>query len=119
MQPEGGENWLLGVIRRYHRMSENEGRVGIQALATKAVSLDLQVRRTTTSYAAAAGTPGLMLLDGNEPDEFRVILPPMTFDPRESMEYLRDGRRYLLTPVSLIEQTADYELVRYRRSALG
>jgi hypothetical protein len=35
------------------------------------------------------------------------------------MEYLRDGRRYMLTPVALIEKTAEYELVRYRQSALG
>jgi hypothetical protein len=60
-----------------------------------------------------------MLLDGNDPDEFRVILPPASFDPRESMEYVRDGCRFLLTPVSLIEQTVDYELVCYRQTALG
>lgn len=118
MQPEGGENWLLGVIRRYHRESESEARVGIQALATKAISIELRAR-TASSYAAAAGTPALMLLDGNEPDELRVVLPPASFDPRESMEYVRDGQRFLLTPVTLIEQTADYELVRYRQRALG
>jgi hypothetical protein len=60
-----------------------------------------------------------MLLDGNEADEFRVILPPMTFDLRESLEYVRAGQRFLLTPIALSEQTADYELARYRRSSLG
>lgn len=114
MQPEGGENWLLGVIRRYHRESENEARVGIQALATKAISVELRARRAS-SYAAAAGIPALMLQDGNAADELRVILPPATFDPREGMEYLSEGRRFLLSPVALIEQTADYELVRYRQ----
>ena len=58
-------------------------------------------------------------LDGNEAGEFRVVLPSMTFDLRESLEYVRDGQRYLLTPVSLSEQAADFELARYRRSALG
>ncbi|AXS81389.1 hypothetical protein HYN24_02535 [Dechloromonas sp. HYN0024] len=119
MQPEGGSNWLLGVVRRYHRMSENDARVGIQALATKAVALELRGRNTTASYMAAAGTsPALMLLDGNEPDEFRVILPPTTFDQRESLEYVRDGQRFQLNPVALVEQTADYELARYRRTAV-
>jgi hypothetical protein len=118
IQPEGGENWLLGVVRRYHRQAQNEARAGIQALATKVNAIELRSRKAS-SYAAAAGTPALMLLDGNEPDEFRVALPPASFNPREEMEYLREGRRFMLTPVALIEKTAEYELVRYRQSALG
>ena len=118
MQPEGGENWLLGVIRRYHREGQIEARAGIQALATKVIAIELRARKTS-SYAAAAGTPALMLLDGNETNEFRVVLPPANFNPREEMEYLRDGRRYMLTPVALIEKTGDYELVRYRQSEIG
>jgi hypothetical protein len=69
--------------------------------------------------AVAGATPALMLLDGNEPDEFRIILPPATFDPRNNMEYARGGQRFQLAPIALIEQTADYELARYRRSQLG
>lgn len=118
MQPAGGDNWLLGIVRRYHRLSEKDARVGIQALATKAQAIEMQVR-AVSRYAAAAGTPTLMLLDGNEAGEFRVILPPMTFDPRESLEYVRDGQRFVLTPIALSEQTADYELARYRRSPSG
>lgn len=118
MQPEGGENWLVGVIRRYHRETENEARVGIQALARQAVSIELGVRGAS-SYAAAAGVPALILLDGNASGEVRVILPLATFDPRESMEYVRDGRRFVLSPITSIETTADFELVRYRQGALA
>ena len=119
MQPEGGDNWLLGVIRRYQRLSEKDARVGIQALATKAMAIEIRSRGTSIYMAVAGATPALMLLDGNEPDEFRVILPPMTFDPRNSMEYAQGGQRFELTPITLIEQTADYELARYRRSLIG
>jgi hypothetical protein len=119
MQPEGGENWLLGVIRRFHRTSEKDARVGIQALATKAISIEARSRGTSIYMAAAGPTPALLLLEGNEPNEFRVVLPPATFDLRESMEYVRDGQRFVLTPVALIEQSADYELARYRRSSLS
>ena len=118
MQPEGGENWLLGIIRRYHRLSEKDARVGIQSLAKKALAIEVQVK-SVSSYAKAAGMPALMLLDGNEAGEFRAVLPPMTFDTRESLEYVRDGQRFQLTPVALSEQTADYELARYRQSSLG
>jgi hypothetical protein len=118
MQPQGGDNWLLGVVRRYHRMSESDARVGIQALATKAIALELRGRNASSYMAAAGASPALLLLDGNEPNEFRVILSPTTFDPRENLEYSRDGKRFQLTPVALIEQTADFELARYRQSVL-
>jgi hypothetical protein len=118
MQPEGGDNWLVGVVRRYHRESESDARVGIQVLARQAVSAELRVR-TASSYASAAGVPALILLDGNPADELRVVLPPITFDPRESLEYARDGRRFLLSPVALLDQTADYEVARYRQSVVS
>jgi hypothetical protein len=118
MQPEGGDNWLVGVIRRCHRETENDARVGIQVLARQAVSVELRIR-SASSYAAAAGVPALLLQDGNAPDELRVVLPPATFDQRESLEYAEGGRRVSLTPLALIEQTSDYEVGRYRRSVAG
>ncbi|HSG23005.1 MAG TPA: hypothetical protein VLA64_08620, partial [Azonexus sp.] len=116
MQPEGGENWLLGVVRRYHRLTDNEAHVGIETLARQAISAELKVR-TASSYASVAGTPALLILDGNLQGEVRVVLPLSSFDLRESLEYTRDGRRQVLTPVALLEQTSDFELARYRLSA--
>lgn len=118
MQPEGGENWLVGVIRRCHRETESDARVGIQVLARQVVSAELRVR-AASSYAAVAGVPALLLLDSNPADELRVVLPPSTFDLRESLEYASDGRRFLLSPVALVEQTGDYEIARYRQSVVG
>lgn len=118
MQPEGGENWLLGIVRRYRRENGIEARVGIETLARRIFSVELKPC-TASSYAAAAGVPGLLLLDGNEADELRVVLPFATFDLLESLEYTADGQRCILEPVALVEQTTDYELARYRRSATG
>lgn len=113
MQPEGGENWLLGIVRRYHRANDQEARVGIEALARHATALELRPR-TASSYGAAAGIPAVLIDDGNEPGEIRVVLPVATFDLRESLEFVRDGKRMLLSPVAVAEQTADYEIARYR-----
>ena len=118
LQPEGGDNWLLGMVRRYHRESENEARVGIEALSRQVVSVELKVR-TVSSYASAASTPGLLLADGAAADEVRLVLPPASFDLRETLEYSRDGCHYLLVPVALLEQNADYELGRYRQGKLA
>lgn len=118
MQPEGGDNWLMGVIRRCERLSESETRVGIEALARRAESQEVRVR-SASSYGAAAAIPALLLQDGNVAGELRVILPCASFSPRESLEYASGGRRFVLEPITLLEQTADYELARYRCSVLG
>ena len=118
MQPEGGDNWLIGVIRRYHRLSESEARVGIEALSRQVYAEEVRVR-SASSYGAAAATPALLLMDGNQADELRVILPFGSFSPRELLEYAGNGRRYQLAPVALVEQTPDYELARYRCTVLG
>lgn len=116
LQPEGGDNWLLGIVRRYRRESESEARVGIETLARQVVSVELKVR-TMSSFASAASTPGLLLEEAGEPGEVRLVLPPASFDLRESLEYTRNGRHFLLSPVTLVEQTTDYELARYQLGA--
>ncbi|KAB2926183.1 MAG: hypothetical protein F9K30_06940 [Dechloromonas sp.] len=118
LQPEGGDNWLLGIVRRYHRASDSEGQVGIETLARQAYSVELKVR-AASSYAAVSGTPGLLLENRGEPGEVQVVLPPASFDLQESLECSIEGRRCLLSPAALVEQTADYELARYHLSRLG
>ena len=116
MQPDGGENWLLGIVRRYHRELDSEARVGIQTLATKVTVIECRPR-AASSYGAAATLPALLLEDGNPPGEVRLVLPVHSFDLRESLDYQLNGQRFLLKPVALLEQTAEYELARYRQLA--
>jgi hypothetical protein len=116
MQPEGGENWLLGIVRRYHRETETEARVGIQTLATRAVAIECRPR-TASSYGAASTLPALLVQDAGVVGEVRVVLPANSFDLRESLEYQLNGRRFLLNPVAQVEQTVDYEVARYRQVA--
>ena len=115
IQPDGGENWLLGVVRRYQRITETEARVGIEALARQAVAVEVKVR-TASSYAAVPGIPALLIEEDNPQGEIRLVLTPNNFDLRESLEYVRAGLRYQLTPVALSERSGDFELARYRRS---
>lgn len=118
MQPEGGDNWLLGVVRRYSRSTESEAHVGIETLGRHIVSVELKVR-SASSYASAAGTPTLLILDSKQADEIRVVLPLASFDIRETLEYTQDGKRYLLAPIALLEQTPEFELARYRQSLIA
>ena len=42
----------------------------------------------------------------------------LTFDLRESLEFISEDKRYLLTPIDLEESGSNYEIGRYRESSL-
>lgn len=113
IQPAGGDNWLLGCVRRYRRDSNAEAHVGIETLARQVLAVELRPKMAS-SFAAVPGVPALLLNEGNAPGEVRVVVPQYTFDPRDALEYEQEGRLVVLEPVQLVEQTADYELARYR-----
>lgn len=112
MQPEGGDNWVLGVVRRYNKESEAHASVGIQTLSRHAQSVELRAR--ATGFSATGAIPGIWLREGNAPGEARVVLPSASFDVRETLEFAHDGRRYVLTPVELEESGTSFEVGRYR-----
>ncbi len=112
MQPEGGENWVLGVIRRFTKDPDAQASVGIRTLSRQAQSVQLQAR--SSGLSAATANPGIWLREGELPGEARIVLPVATFDLRESVEFLHAGRRHLLTPIELEESGNNFEIGRYR-----
>lgn len=116
IQPEGGDNWVLGVLRRFNKESSAQARVGIETLARRAQSVELRPR--TTGFSAIGTLPGILLGEGGEPGEVRVVLPSMSFNVRQSVECVRDERRYLLTPIELEDSGSHFEIGRYRESVV-
>ncbi|MEY2632591.1 MAG: hypothetical protein RIR00_1245 [Pseudomonadota bacterium] len=114
-QPEGGENWLLALVRRLQRESEQEARVGIMVIGRQVASVELR-RETASSVAAATGVPALLIFDGNEADELRAVLPKGSYDPKERLYLHRDGRHSELTPLARLGGGSDYELVKFRET---
>lgn len=112
LQPAGGDNWLLGVVRRHGRDAGERLMVGIQSLARHPLSVQLRPR--VSGLAAISGIPGVWLREGGGEGEARFLLPPATFDLRETLEFFSNGRRWLLSPVELEERGEDFELARYR-----
>lgn len=112
LQPEGADNWMVGIVRRFQRTADNHSSVGIQTLARQARCLQLTVD----------GTPGrsgmyerALLIDAEGgADGVRLVLPATTFDLRESYTVELDGRHVLLSPVELLESGSDYQLGRFR-----
>lgn len=112
MQPEGGDNWLLGCVRRYHHESATDTRIGIETLARTVRVVDLQQKKQP-GYPVSAFSV-LLLPEADKPGEVKLVQSPGRFDPRSMFEYQLDGQRVLLEPLLVVEQTVDYELIRYR-----
>ena len=118
LQPEGGENWVLGVVRRFSKEPDGQATVGIEVLSKRAQSLELWPR--SAGFSATGAMPGIFLRDGergNKPaDEMRFVLPAGSFDVRTNLESVSADERFLLSPIELEEANGNFEVARYRRS---
>jgi hypothetical protein len=112
MQPEGGDNWLIGVVRRLSRPSMQKAAVGIQTLARSAVPVTLRLHiGNRTSLDVETG----ILLNPTAPDgEVHVLVRAGVHAPGQSLSFDLNGRHVVLLPVGVPERRSDYELLRCR-----
>lgn len=107
MQPDGGHNWLVGVVRRVSRSSTQEARVGIQTLsrAPELAQFAIHGREETAVLLPQPGLGG---------GEASIALRAGVFEPGRNLETARNGRTYLYMPQNVAERGEDYEVVRFR-----
>ena len=109
LQPEGGDNWVLGVIRRLQREDAHKGSVGIQTIARSTQVVQL------SPGEGAVDENGIVLSDGSEtPGEVRVLLRPGIFVPGQNMEYRKGESSCLLMPQGVVAGGDEYEVVKFR-----
>lgn len=112
LQPEGGDNWVLGVIRRLNFENQLKASVGIQTLATAAQPVQLRIN------GDADGKAGLLISDGSEaPGEVRVLLQADAFDLGQNLEYQKGETTCPLVPQGVMERGEGYEVIKYREVA--
>ena len=110
IQPEGGSNWVVGMVRRVSRASGQQARVGIQTLSrAPAVS---QFAVTGARNSSEQG----VLLRGNDPGsgDVQIALRPGVFAPGQNLEATRSGRQHIYMPTGFGERGQDYEIGRFR-----
>ena len=116
LQPEGGDNWLIGVIRRLTRELPQQGTVGIQTLARNGRTIPL---RPEGGSAGAGRDPDLgILLDTAAQAasaEVQLLLRAGTLVPGQNLEYEHDGKMFLLLPAAVEEGGDDHDRVRFRQ----
>jgi hypothetical protein len=112
MQPEGGDNWLIGVVRRLSRPSFEQAAVGIQTIARGAVPVPLRVH---SGHVVSDDIETGVLLNPTSPDgETQLLVRAGVHAPGQSFSFDLNGRHTVLLPVGVPERRADYELLRCR-----
>jgi len=106
MQPEGGSNWLIGVIRRFSRESPAQGSVGIETLS--------KVPQAVTGDLGGMDCNAILLDTLHSGDTVRVILPSAAFEPAIPLVFAWQGRTARLDPIEQLESGVDFDLGLYR-----
>jgi len=114
LQPEGGQNWIIGVIRRYSRETPQQGSVGIQTLARSALPVRVRLQGGQAGPGRDVGW-AILLNPAESATEAQLILAPGVFSAEQNLEFERNGRLFLLLPSALVESGDDYERVRFRQ----
>jgi len=107
MRPEGGNNWVTGIVRRVNKVGSGQARVGIQSISKAPVAGSFWTGVTTEK--------GVVLKTG-EPDsgEVRIVLKPGVFVPGQNLESERGGRFHVYMPQSVEDKGDDFEIARFR-----
>jgi hypothetical protein len=114
LQPEGGENWVIGLIRRFSRETPQQGSVGIQTLARTAVPVRVRLQAGQASAGRDARW-AVLLNPAESATEAQLLLPPGLFAAGQNLELERNGKSFLLLPSGIVESGEDYEQVRFRQ----
>jgi hypothetical protein len=105
MQPEGGDNWLIGIVRRYVRTGPNQGAVGIETLS--------KTPRAVFADAGGLQTEAL-LLDLPEVGEYaRMALPANALEEKVALLFPLDDKNSRLHPRETIETGADFVVANF------
>jgi hypothetical protein len=105
MRPEGGDNWLVGVVRRFVRSSDMQASAGVETLSRKPICATIQ---------GETPAPALLLDAPEEGESLRLALPAATYEPGQRIACDVLGTRLDLEPVELVERGVEFDLVRYR-----
>lgn len=105
IRPEGGDNWLLGVVRRYARTAETCGAVGIETLS-----------RTPRAVLADSGglqTEALLLGIPVVGEYARMALAADALEDKVALSFPLDGKGARLHPREIVERGEDYVIASF------
>ena len=110
LQPEGANNWVLGMIRRVQRATDQAIRVGIETLSKRPASLETRTRGEA-DMSLPPDVPAIWFQDDNPKEPMRFFFPAGEVRMGEVLEFDFNGRRVVVHPLKFLERGSDYDLV--------
>ncbi len=105
VQPEGGENWLIGVVRRYVRTGANQDSIGIETISKSP--------RAVLADAGGLQTEAL-LLDVPEVGEYaRMALPGNALEDGMALLFSIDDKNARLHPREILATGPDFVVANF------
>ena len=108
MQPDGGANWVVGMVRRLSRTSNQEAKVGIQTLSRAPALAKFAMRGMGEHVGVLLPSP--VLGSG----ETSIALRAGIYARGQNLETEMQGQHHVFMPQGSPEAGEDYELVRFR-----
>ncbi len=108
MQPDGGTNWVVGIVRRVNRVTKDEARVGIETVsrAPAVAKFSLGALGEHTGLLLPAAVLGS--------SEVSIALPASVYARGTNLEANIDGKDHVYMPVGAADKGEDYEMLRFR-----
>ncbi len=112
IQPEGGSNWLVGIVRRFSRESEKQGSVGIETVGRtpRSIVADSGGLKTDAILLESALTLGGLA---------RVVLPATAWEDFIPMIFTAEGKTIRLQPREILETGVEFVVGSYRVESVG
>jgi hypothetical protein len=105
VQPDGGDNWLLGVVRRYVRTGPNEDSIGIETISKSP--------RAVLADAGGIYTEAL-LLDVPAVGEYaRMALPANALEDKVALVFKIDDKNARLHPREVLTTGPDFVVANF------
>jgi hypothetical protein len=105
VQPDGGENWLIGIVRRYVRTGQKQASVGIQTVS--------KAPRAVFADAGGLYTEAL-LLDVPEVGEYaRMALPANALEDKVALLFTLDDKNARLHPRETLVTGPDFVIANF------
>ena len=111
MQPEGGDNWLIGIVRRYVRTGLNQGTVGIETIS--------KTPRAVFADAGGLATEALLLDVPKTGEQVRMALPANALEETVALVFVLDDKNARVDPRDVIEAGPDFVIANFFVQSFG
>jgi hypothetical protein len=114
-----GAIWNAGIVRHLNEDDDQTLGVGVQVVAQGGVAVSVRSANPRADVPANGLLCVWLAGAGCKADEMQLLMPVSLYSPSLAMEATLYDRRYLLSPVRLLEAGVDYEIALFRLRTEG